>query len=73
MAHDSEMNQDLNSTRTAFSPAHQHLEQNEPEAVVTAKSKQEKLDDMAMESARRAQNRVHNNAERIPSDTIFSK
>jgi hypothetical protein len=67
------LNQDLNSTKDAFSPAHQHLQQNAPEAVTVNKTDEEKMDKMAMESARRAENRISNNAERIPGDTIFSK
>jgi len=67
------LNQDLNSTKTDYSPAHQHLEQNAPEAITSNKSKQEKLDHIGMESARRAGNRFSDNAERLPEDTIFTK
>jgi hypothetical protein len=67
------LNQDLNSTKTTFSPAHQHLEPNAPEAIMSNKSKQEKLDRLGMESARRAGNRFSSNAERLPEETTFSK
>jgi hypothetical protein len=67
------LNKDLNSTKTIYSPAHQHLEQNAPEAITSNKSKQEKLDRLGMQSARRAGNRFSDNAERLPEDTTFSK
>lgn len=70
---DTNLNQDVNSTKTPFSPAHQHLEPNPPEAVNTTKTTEEKLDQMGMESARRAGNRYRKNDERIPTDTIFTK
>ena len=70
---DSSLNQDLNSSKTAFSPAHQHLQQNAPEAINSTKSDQERLDRVGMESARRAQNRLHHNDERIPTETTFTK
>jgi hypothetical protein len=70
---DTNLNQDLNSTKKPFSPAHQHLEPNSPEAVNTTKSTEEKLDHIGMESARRAGNRFRKNDERIPTDTIFTK
>ena len=70
---DRNLNQDLNSTKTPFSPAHQHLEQNSPEADKTTKSKEEKLDHVGMESARRAGNRYRKNDERIPTETTFTK
>jgi hypothetical protein len=67
------LNQHLNSTKEDSSPAHQHLEQNAPEATTANKTDSEKMDHIAMESARRAENRFANNSERIPGDTIFSK
>jgi hypothetical protein len=70
---DSNLNQDLNSTKTAFSPAHQHLQQDAPDAINSNKTSEERLDRLGMESARRAQNRFHKNDERLPGDTIFSK
>jgi hypothetical protein len=72
-AKDNALNQDLNSTKTPFSPARQHLEPNSPEADTTSKSSEERLDHLAMESARRASNRFKKNDERIPTDTLFTK
>ncbi len=67
------LNQDLNSTKNSYSPAHQHLEQNAPDAIVSNKSRQEKLDRLGMQSARRAGNRFADNADRLPEDTMFTK
>ena len=73
MANDnSALNQDLNSGNS-FSPAHKHLEDDSPETVVSPKSEQAALDRLAMESAKRAGHRFQRNAERIPTDTTFSK
>ncbi len=70
---DTALNQDLNSTKSSFSPAHQHLEPNSPEATSTTQSTEERLDSLGMESARRASNRLHKNEENIPTETIFTK
>jgi hypothetical protein len=58
---DSVLNKDLNATKTAFSPAHDHLLSHTPDATNANKTKEERLDKLGMESARRGQNRVHNN------------
>ncbi len=69
---DSELNQDINSG-TSFSPAHKHLQDDSPEAITSAKNDRAALDRLGMESAKRAGNRFKRNAERIPSDTTFTK
>jgi hypothetical protein len=62
----------LNSTKTGARPAHEAIESN---AIATevGKSEQQKMDDAAMQSAKRAQNRIHSNEETTPGNTIFSK
>lgn len=70
---DSALNQDLNSGTSSFSPAHKHLEDDSPETTVSAKDKHAALDRLAMESAKRAERRTQRNAERIPTNTTFSK
>ena len=40
---------------------------------LTGKTEQEKLDQIGMKSAKRAENRIMNNEEKIPGSTIFSK
>lgn len=69
---DSVLNQDINSGGS-FSPAHKHLQDDSPETVVSPKNKQAALDRLGMESAKRAGHRFQRNAERIPTETTFSK
>jgi hypothetical protein len=66
------MAQGLNSTKTGARPAHEAIESN-ASATETNKTPQQKVDDAAMESAKRAQNRIHSNEEKTPGNSIFSK
>jgi len=66
------MAQGLNSTKTGARPAHEAIESN-TSATEINKTPQQKVDDAAMESAKRAQNRIHSNEETTPGNTIFSK
>jgi len=66
------MAQGLDSTKTGARPSHEAIEE-ESSATEVGKSKEEKLDHVAMESAKRAQNRIHSNEETTPGNTIFSK
>ena len=66
------MAQGLNSTKTGARPAHEAIESN-ASATEVGKSEQQKMNDAAMQSAKRAQNRIHENEETTPGNTIFSK
>ena len=66
------MAQGLNSTKTGARPSHEAIESDAP-ATEVGKSKQEKLDHAGMESAKRANNRIHSNEETTPGNSIFSK
>jgi hypothetical protein len=66
------MAQGLDSTKTAARPSHEAIEEESP-ATDVGKSDEEKLDHAGMESARRAQNRIHSNEETTPGNSIFSK
>jgi hypothetical protein len=66
------MAQGLNSTKTGARPSHEAIESDAP-ATEVGKSKQEKLDHVGMESAKRANNRIHSNEETTPGNSIFSK
>jgi hypothetical protein len=66
------MAQGLNSTKTGARPAHEAIESN-ASATEVGKSEQQKMDDAAMQSAKRAQNRIHSNEETTPGNMIFSK
>jgi hypothetical protein len=66
------MAQGLNSSKTAARPSHEAIE---PEATANEanKSGQERMDHAAMQSAKRAQNRILSNEETTPGNSIFSK
>jgi hypothetical protein len=66
------MAQGLNSTKTGARPVHEAIESN-ASATEVNKTPQQKMDDAAMQSAKRAQNRIHSNEETTPGNTIFSK
>jgi len=66
------MAQGLNSTKTGARPAHEAIEQN-ASATEVGKTAQQKADAAAMQSAKRAQNRIHNNENTTPANTMFTK
>lgn len=66
------MAQGLDSTKTAARPAHEAIEEG-ADATEVGKSEQHKMDHIAMESAKRAQNRIHSDEETTPGNSIFSK
>ena len=57
----------VNATKTPARPSHEAVE---PGGEAT---EQQKMDKVGMESAKRAQNRIHDNEETTPGNTIFSK
>ena len=66
------MAQGLNSTKTGARPAHEAIEQN-ASATEVGKTAQQRADDEAMQSAARAQNRIHSNENKTPGNTMFTK
>jgi hypothetical protein len=66
------MAQGLDSTKTGARPSHEAIEE-ETTATEVGKSDEEKLNHVGMESAKRAQNRIHSNEEKTPGNSIFSK
>ncbi len=66
------MAQGLNSTKTAARPSHEAIE-DETVADESNKSDQERMDHIAMQSAKRAENRILANEETTPGNSIFSK
>ncbi|MEO6816537.1 MAG: hypothetical protein ABI177_07530 [Edaphobacter sp.] len=66
------MAQGLDSTKTGARPSHEAIEEGST-ATEVGKSDEEKLDHIGMESAKRAQNRIHSNEETTPGNSIFSK
>jgi hypothetical protein len=63
----------LDSTKTPARPSHEAIESSGGNATDTGKSKHEQMDHEAMESAKRAQNRIHDNEQKNPEDRIFTK
>ncbi len=68
------MAQGIDSTKTAARPSHEAIESEHREADGENKeSKADKLDSIGMESAKRAQNRLHSNEEVDRKESIFTK
>ena len=67
------MEQDLNSSKTAARPSHGAIEDKIGTSKLTESTKERKIDQVAMKGAKRGENRILNNEEKIPGSTIFSK
>ena len=63
----------LDSTKTPARPSHEAIESSGGNATDATQSAREHLDHEAMESAKRAQNRIHDDEQKNPEDTIFTK
>lgn len=72
-ADDNSLNLNLNSTKEAAHPSHEARTEHTGDATEAKKSEEERLDRAAMESAKRAENRIHKDEETTPGNTIFSK
>ena len=66
------MAQGVDATKAPSRPSHEAIEEGST-ATDIGKTKEEKMDHVAMESAKRAQNRIHSNEETTPGNSIFSK
>ncbi|HXS11257.1 MAG TPA: hypothetical protein VN734_01025 [Acidobacteriaceae bacterium] len=62
----------LDSTKTPARPSHEAIEPTGGNADA-AETPRKRMDHEAMESAKRAQNRIHDNEQKNPEDTIFTK
>lgn len=67
------MEQELRSSKRAARPSHGAVENKLSDSKLTDKTKHEKMNQVAMQGAKRAQNRILNDEEKIPGSTIFSK
>jgi hypothetical protein len=67
------MEQELHSNKRAARPSHGSVENKIGTSKLMEKTKEQKLDQVAMRSAKRAQNRLLNDEERLPGSTIFTK
>ena len=62
------INLNLDSTKSAARPSHEAIESK----TGSSPEGEEKLDQIAMNGAKRAQNQIHADEEKNPEDTIFS-
>jgi hypothetical protein len=67
------MAQGLDSTKIAGRASHEAIESTGGNATGVAETPLERVDHEAMESAKRAQNRIHSNETKIPGSSIFTK
>ena len=63
----------LSSTKSPARPSRQAIEKASESSIDHFKTEHHKMDNFAMRVARRAQNRLIDNEQRIPGSTIFSK
>jgi hypothetical protein len=63
----------LDSTKTASRPSHEAIESTGGEATGVGETPERRLDQAAMESAKRAQNRIHADEGKVPGTSIFTK
>ena len=63
----------LDSTKTSARPSHEAIESTGGNATDTTDSARKRLDHEAMQSAKRAQNRIHDDEEKNPEDSLFTK
>ncbi len=63
----------LDSTKTPARPSHEAIESSGGNATDAAETPRKHMDHEAMESAKRAQNRIHDNEEKNPESSIFTK
>jgi len=67
------MEQGLNSTKTPARPSHEAIENKVGTGALTGKTEEQKIDQVAMKGAKRAENRILSDEENLPGSTIFSK
>jgi hypothetical protein len=61
------MAQGIDATKTPGRPSHEAIEPSGEE------SEESRLDKAAMESAKRAENRIHSDENKVPGNSIFTK
>jgi hypothetical protein len=63
----------IDSTKTPERPSHEAIESTGGNASDVDETKQRHLDHVGMESAKRAQNRIHDNETKTPGSSEFTK
>ena len=67
------MAQGLDATKSPARPSHESIESTGGQATEVGERPLEHADHEAMESAKRAQNRLHDDEGKIPGSQIFTK
>ncbi|HXE07826.1 MAG TPA: hypothetical protein VN612_08020 [Acidobacteriaceae bacterium] len=67
------MEQNINSNKSAARPSHEAVDTKLHDGKLTDKTAQDRIDQTAMKAAKRAENRIVNNEQRVPGDTMFTK
>jgi hypothetical protein len=63
----------VDSTKTPGRPSHEAIESTGGNASNVDETVEQRLDHTAMESAKRAENRIHDDETKIPGSSIFTK
>ena len=66
------MAQGLDSTKSGVRPSHEAIEP-ETSATEAGQTDEQKLDHAAMQSAKRAENRIRSNEDTTPGNSLFTK
>jgi len=67
------MAQGLDATKDAALPSHEAIENKPGSLTKEGKTEEQKMDQVAMHSAKRAENRIKDNEGKNPGTTIFTK
>jgi hypothetical protein len=63
----------VDSTKLPSRPSHEGVERGTSNPIEEGKTDQQKIDNVALRGAKRAENRIIGNDQRIPGSTIFTK
>ena len=67
------MAQGVDSTKTEARPSHEALENKPGSLTQENQTEQQKIDQAAMQGAKRAENRIKANEDSTPGDSLFTK
>lgn len=73
MAHEDSSNLNLNSTKSPARPSNEALQDHTGDATDAGKTEQQRMDRVAMESAKRGENRILADEGNTPGSTLISK
>ena len=67
------MEKDINSNKTVARPSHNAVDTKLHDGKLANKTEQQRMDQTSMKAAKRAENRIVDNEQRTPGDTMFTK